>query len=230
MSQVVEASVKEMIESGRVTSGKDTVRVSLQLFMRNYEARMKHHDTTIDKYRLKLSAMRAAKAKTDASIRQKEANGEVLHPVDFNQLKIENQQYLEKIEDRNIAMLKLKTSAGKTVQMLNRYNQHLQVQAGFVEKLEQDIASRNAMIKRVEAEYSVVESEQLTARAEHDRLRKNIERFRVPSTMEYVREKAELQQLQKDVGAWAQRVRVAEQNVSRYKRIYKEAAKNAGHM
>ena len=52
---------------------------------------------------------------------QKEEMGEVLHEVDFNQLKIENQQYLEKIDERNQDLLRLKLMAGNTLQVLNSY-------------------------------------------------------------------------------------------------------------
>lgn len=47
--------------------------------------------------------------------------GEVLHEVDFNQLKIENQQYLERIDERNQDLLRLKLMAGNTLQVLNSY-------------------------------------------------------------------------------------------------------------
>lgn len=39
---------------------------------------------------------------------QKEEMGEVLYKVDFDQLEIENKQYLEKIDQRNIDLLALK--------------------------------------------------------------------------------------------------------------------------
>lgn len=55
---------------------------------------------------------------------QKEEMGEVLHEVDFNQLKIENQQYLEKIDDRNKDLLRLKLMAGNVLQVLNTYKVH----------------------------------------------------------------------------------------------------------
>ena len=47
--------------------------------------------------------------------------GEVLHEVDFNQLKIENQQYIEKIDERNQDLLDLKLRAGNALQVLNQY-------------------------------------------------------------------------------------------------------------
>ena len=47
--------------------------------------------------------------------------GEVLHEVDFNQLKIENSQYLEKIDERNQDLLRLKLMTGNVLQVLNTY-------------------------------------------------------------------------------------------------------------
>ena len=52
---------------------------------------------------------------------QKEEMGEVLHEVDFNQLKIENQQYLEKIDERNQDLLRLKMMHTSTQQVLNTF-------------------------------------------------------------------------------------------------------------
>lgn len=37
--------------------------------------------------------------------------------IDFDQLKIENQQYLERIEEKNKELLQLKLTTGKTVQV-----------------------------------------------------------------------------------------------------------------
>ena len=51
--------------------------------------------------------------------------GEVLHAIDFEQLKIENAQYLQKIEERNAALLKLKVTAGKTIQKWNAHKVNL---------------------------------------------------------------------------------------------------------
>ena len=63
------------------------------------------------------------KKKLEMQIKQKEEMGEVLHEVDFNQLKIENQQYLEKIDEKNQELLRLKLMAGNTLQvMMNGLN------------------------------------------------------------------------------------------------------------
>jgi hypothetical protein len=43
----------------------------------------------------------------------------VLHEVDFKQLKIENKQYMTKIDEKNNEMIKLKKMVGLVTQTLN---------------------------------------------------------------------------------------------------------------
>ncbi|RXM29581.1 Coiled-coil domain-containing protein 113 [Acipenser ruthenus] len=78
-------------------------------------------DTLIEKLRLKKAALKVQKRKLQMQLKQKEEMGEALHEVDFQQLKIENSQYLEKIDERNQDLLRLKLLAGNTLQVLNTY-------------------------------------------------------------------------------------------------------------
>lgn len=57
--------------------------------------------------------------------------GEALHEVDFQQLKIENEQYLEKIDEKNTELMDLKLKASKSLQVLNSYK----VSHQFIESL-----------------------------------------------------------------------------------------------
>ncbi|XP_036407700.1 coiled-coil domain-containing protein 96 [Megalops cyprinoides] len=50
-----------------------------------------------------------------------------LHPIDFEQLKIENQTYEEKIEERNEDLLKLRRKVGQSVQVLTHITEKLQL-------------------------------------------------------------------------------------------------------
>ena len=51
---------------------------------------------------------------------------EGLHLIDFEQLKIENQTYNEKIEERNEELLKLRKKITTTVQVLTHLKEKLQ--------------------------------------------------------------------------------------------------------
>ena len=47
------------------------------------------------------------------SLKQKEETGDTLLEVDFQQLRIENQQFLERIDNKNQDLLYVKLKAGK---------------------------------------------------------------------------------------------------------------------
>ena len=55
--------------------------------------------------------------KREAQLKAKEELAEGLHLIDFEQLKIENQTYNEKIEERNEELLKLRKKITSTVQV-----------------------------------------------------------------------------------------------------------------
>lgn len=78
---------------------------------------MKSKSTQVEKLGLKNASLRQQISKMDQQLSHKEEMGEVLHVVDFDQLKIENQQYMQKIEGKNKALLSLKLSTSRTVQV-----------------------------------------------------------------------------------------------------------------
>ncbi len=64
--------------------------------------------------------------KKEQELKAKEELGEGLHMIDFEQLKIENQTYNEKIEERNEELAKLKKKINNTVQILTHVKEKLQ--------------------------------------------------------------------------------------------------------
>ncbi|XP_068133086.1 cilia- and flagella-associated protein 184 [Hyperolius riggenbachi] len=62
----------------------------------------------------------------ESTMRSKEELAEGLHLIDFEQLKIENQTYNEKIEERNEELLKLRKKITNTVQVLTHVKEKLQ--------------------------------------------------------------------------------------------------------
>lgn len=51
--------------------------------------------------------------RVNLNLKQKEEQGDTLLEVDFNQLRIENQQFLERIDQKNQELLLAKLKAGK---------------------------------------------------------------------------------------------------------------------
>jgi hypothetical protein len=83
---------------------------------RFFEDKVYGKEVLLEKVTLKNTTYKAAIAKLEAQLAHKEEMGEVLHLVDFDQLKIENQQHMETIDTKNKELIRLKLTTGKTVQ------------------------------------------------------------------------------------------------------------------
>ncbi|XP_053560136.1 coiled-coil domain-containing protein 96 [Bombina bombina] len=66
----------------------------------------------------------------ESTLKAKEELAEGLHLIDFEQLKIENQTYNEKIEERNEELLKLRKKITNTVELLTHLKEKLQYVQG----------------------------------------------------------------------------------------------------
>ncbi len=78
----------------------------------------KKQEGLIEKLKVKNSTLKIQCQKIDSQLQQKEEMGEVFLPIDFDQLKIENKQYLEKIDNLNSELFDLKVTAGNSVRLL----------------------------------------------------------------------------------------------------------------
>ncbi|XP_035694851.1 coiled-coil domain-containing protein 96-like isoform X2 [Branchiostoma floridae] len=93
--------------------------------------------------------------KRELQLKQKEELAEGLHLIDFEQLKIENQTYNEKIEERNEELLKLRKKITSTVQVLTHLKEKLQfvqaenhVQKGKLREVEELVAKKRDILSR----------------------------------------------------------------------------------
>mmetsp|Transcript_16800 Transcript_16800/g.57376 ORF Transcript_16800/g.57376 Transcript_16800/m.57376 type:complete len:374 (-) Transcript_16800:68-1189(-) len=117
-------------------------------------------DAMIEKLRLKNVTLKSQITKLELQLQQKEEMGEVLHVIDFEQLKIENQSLNEKIEERNEELLKLRKKTTTTVQVLTHLKEKLQ----FVQK-ENEVLK--AELEGLDA--ALVEKRDLLQRLKRDR-------------------------------------------------------------
>ncbi|CAH8531365.1 unnamed protein product [Dicrocoelium dendriticum] len=83
-------------------------------------------EATVMEVRLENIKLKNEVAKVEAILKSKEELAEGLHLIDFEQLKIENQTYNEKIEERNEELAKLKRKIANTVQIMAHVKEKLQ--------------------------------------------------------------------------------------------------------
>ena len=202
-----------------------TGEIVAEKVVRFFEDKLRSRDTLIEKLRLKNSTMRVLKKKLILQLKQKEEMGEVLHEVDFNQLKIENHQYLEKIDEKNQELLRLKLMAGNTLQVLNKYKEKLNLLTLDAVQLKSDIASKQEILKKFNLEIQTVEEERNNAEKKNMKLRQRLSDFKVPNVQNYVEIKSNLIDLKKIVKSWERKVEVANMTLTSQKQKWNRILK-----
>lgn len=199
-----------------------TNKIIAEKVVRHFEDKLRSRDTLIEKLRLKNATLKVQKNKLHLQLRQKEEMGEVLHAIDFDQLKIENKQYQEKIEERNQELLRLKLTAGTTLGKLNTHKKKLHSLTQESARLKSEIAQREELYAKIDAESEVVEAERGKAEKLNVRLRKQLDDFKVPDVLEYVEVKHEQHDLIKMTKNWERKVEIANMALKKQKKLWNQ--------
>jgi len=194
--------------------------------IRYMEDKLRAKAATAEKLRLKNTTLKAQIQKMESQLQQKEDMGEVLHVIDFDQLKIENQQYLEKIEERNNELLRLKLTTGNTVQVLNTLKHKLNTLTSESDWLKRETAGRKEALAKISEEISRVEGEKEQAARLNRKLQRETEsESNMPQVLDYVAQKSEEYELQRQVAAWERKIEIADMEEKRYKMIAMKAGR-----
>ncbi|XP_075796600.1 cilia- and flagella-associated protein 263 isoform X2 [Pelodiscus sinensis] len=198
---------KDIIQT--ISKKKGSV-VASEKVLRYLEEKNHNRDSMKEKLRLKNDSLKVQKKKLQLQLKQKEEMGEALHEVDFQQLKIENAQFLEKIDERNRDLLQLKLTAGNTLQILNSYKRKLQNATAAAARLMKDISQRKELLEKMERETTLVEEERATAERVNKQLRQQLSDYRVPPVLKYVTQKMAMFELENSIKIWERKVEIAE--------------------
>jgi chromosome segregation ATPase len=193
-----------------------TGKTMAERVVRWMEDKLRHKDTLVEKLRLKNATLKTQIKKLEASLRQKEEMGDVLHYIDFHQLQIENKQYVAKIEERNQELLKLKLTTGNTVQVLNSLKQQLSEHMTDATWLRREISQRKELLAKLRVDNEDVSAEISKSTKAGASLRARAEDVSgMPEVLDYVKQKAEHEKLRRDVESWRRKVEIAEMSAKR---------------
>ncbi|XP_034378690.1 cilia- and flagella-associated protein 263 [Arvicanthis niloticus] len=194
--------------------------LATQKVMKYIEDMNRRRDSMKDKLCLKNVSLKVQRKKMLLQLRQKEEVGEALHDVDFQQLKIENAQFLETIEARNQELIQLKLASGNTLQVLNTYKNKLHRAMEVYINLDKEILLRNELLGKIEKETIQAEEDRAKAYILNNKLRKQLAEFRAPQVMMYVKEKILNGELEKTIKMWERKVEIAEMSLKGYRKAW----------
>mmetsp|Transcript_20950 Transcript_20950/g.64475 ORF Transcript_20950/g.64475 Transcript_20950/m.64475 type:complete len:273 (-) Transcript_20950:50-868(-) len=193
-----------------------TGKTMAEKMTRFMEEKLRQRDSVIEKLRLKNSNIKAHLQKIETQLRQKEEMGDVLHYIDFHQLQIENKQHQSQIEERNRELLRLKMTAGKTIQSLNMLKQKLNAILVESTRLQQEISARKSQLQKANEDIKLVTHEvSVELRGQKRQGRQQAESTNLPSTLDYVEQKACMYDVQSNLSNWERKVEIIEMSAKR---------------
>eukprot|EP00659_Diplonema_papillatum_P018242 gene18242-28110_t len=166
-------------------------QVVAEKLLRYYDEKLKEKERHTAKLRGKHAALKTQIHKHEHQLKQREDMGEVLAPIDFDQLKIENQQFLERIEQKNKELVKLKLTTGNTVQTMNTLTERLNKYTQEQTVLKKDIAHKQNHLETLQKSIQQVVQEREGAERKNASLRLQHEAVKVPKVEDYIQQKAE---------------------------------------
>jgi hypothetical protein len=185
-------------------------KIFAEKILRYLKDREKLKETYITKLKLKTTALKTQINKYEHQLKQREDMGEVLHAIDFDQLKIENQQFNERIDQKNKELVKLKLTTGSTVQTMNALTEKLNKLNSDQVWLRKEIKQREDHLRKLNEDIRMVEGEKVSAEKRNTQLRLQHEAVKVPKVEDYIQQKAEMYELEKAVINWKRKVEIAE--------------------
>ncbi|XP_012055541.1 PREDICTED: coiled-coil domain-containing protein 113-like [Atta cephalotes] len=111
---------REEFEENVVQKGIDSItgKIPAEKFIRFIEDSLKVVDIISEQIRLKMTTIKCQIRKVKLQLRHREELGEALRVIDFEQLKIENQICVQKIDEKNQYLLGMKRFADKEEKQL----------------------------------------------------------------------------------------------------------------
>ena len=193
-----------------------TGKTMAEKLTRYMEEKLRQRDSVIEKLRLKNSTIKTQLQKAEMQMKQKEEMGDVLHYIDFHQLQIENKQYQALIEARNEELLQLKRTTGKTLQTLNILKKKLMIILNESGWLHNEINARKEQLQKAGDDAESVSMEIANdPRAKEHCGQQQAETSDMPSTLDYVQQKAQMYDLQSTLRNWRRKIEIMEMAAAR---------------
>nr|XP_033334700.1 coiled-coil domain-containing protein 113-like [Megalopta genalis] len=197
MSEVQEA--KEEFEENVVVGGVDPItgKIPAERVVRFIEEWLKSANTIIERLRLRSATHRMLIKKTRHQLAQREQLGEALRAVDFQQLNIQNKDYVRMIEEKSVYVLDMKRIAGHYHLKLTQRKQKLRDLQQTLNGLKKEMLQRDNQIRELRVEYKQVQQDVAKVDKDRNNLITYVDNHSVPDILEFVKVYAEVEQLQK---------------------------------
>jgi hypothetical protein len=150
------------------------------LFIKWCEDRLRKKESDSEKLQAKNVTLKSQIERLQQDISEKEETGGSLNMIDLDQMKIENQQTLEKIEERNRELLKLKLTSGNIVHTLNITKKMMSVMVEESQQLNKMLREKYAQKEFFQHEVERIETEKDASKVQITKMKRAIDESCMP--------------------------------------------------
>ncbi|KAK2962237.1 putative flagellar associated protein [Blattamonas nauphoetae] len=179
-----------------------------------FESVYKEKCTLLGALKLKYDAMKQKhKRATQYDAQNKEA-GESLEEIDYEQLKIENKLFQEKIAQRTKEMMTFKLTSVSTQQTLNKKKRELAQEKKNKEWLTKEIDSKKTSLIKIEEELQKATKERDQQLNYNKILKARHQEGEQPRVLDSINQKVLIGDMEKAVQTWERKVEIAEKQAA----------------
>ncbi|CAH2056277.1 unnamed protein product, partial [Iphiclides podalirius] len=193
-----------------IVSGWDNIaqRIPAEIWIRYMNEWVKITDSKIGKLRLRTSTLNTQYSKLKGQIKMKAELSESLRPVDFEKIKIENNECLAVIDKKLQQLAELKKMTGDANLTLSIHKKALMEQNIYLTGIINDVKSKQKQTVSLNKETEVIQVQANNLEVKLEDIRKLRMDYEVPDIMDYVYVKAEVTDLKNSVKLLQNRLRI----------------------
>nr|RLU20036.1 hypothetical protein DMN91_006642 [Ooceraea biroi] len=190
---------REEFEENVVQKGVDgiTGKIPAEKFTRFIEEWLKVLDIIMERIRLKIITLKSQIQKVNLQLKHRKEFGEALRAIDFEQLNIENQDCIRRIEEKNQYLLEMKRITGRYSIALTKHKEKLGGLISTVNEVRNKIASKNKKITKLQSDQTMMQIEIEKMEEQHKSITELMNNFHVPRVIDFVKMRAELHELRR---------------------------------
>ncbi|XP_072949747.1 cilia- and flagella-associated protein 263 [Epargyreus clarus] len=200
----------EMFNQVVLVEGWDKIaqRIPAEIWIRYMAEWMKITDSQIGKLRLRTSTLNTQYSKLKGQIKVKAELSESLRPVDFEKLKIENNECLEIIDRKFQQLGELKKMTGDANLNLTVHKKAMMEQNAYLADIFETIKTKQKQTVELDKERAVIERQADSLEQQLAVVQKSREAYIAPDVLEYTRARATAADLRRSVALLENSVRV----------------------
>ncbi|KAK2585616.1 hypothetical protein KPH14_010241 [Odynerus spinipes] len=191
--------MKNRFETEIVVNGVDplTGKIPAEKVIKFVKDWLKNMNRTIEKIRLKGATTRSMIKRAQRQIKQREELGEELRPVDFQQLRIQNQDYKKKIDDTSVFLLDVKQITARYNSKLSEHKRKMADLMSVYNGIQKEIGLNMKQADHLQSKCRITEKEITKADEQLVSLKMLMEDYEVPPILDFVELQSKLRALQK---------------------------------